>query len=128
MPNPPAAPSPARHTNGRFGAGNSGRPRGARNRVSQRVALAILEDFEAHQTEILPDLRKYRMPLYLRLVSRLLPASTDVGLADYSGMSDEALAEKITEMRSALDWLSEGQGTLLDLEAVLVGELEMSDD
>jgi hypothetical protein len=124
MPNPPAVPSPTRHANGRFGAGNSGRPRGARNRVSQRVALAILEDFEAHQKEVIPRLREFNIGLYLRLVSRLLPSSLEVGFADY-GLSDDDLADKIEDLRLALDFVERGDGTLLDLEAVLVGEAEM---
>jgi hypothetical protein len=124
MPNPPAVPSPTRHANGRFGAGNPGRPRGARNRVSQRVALAILEDFEAHQEQVIPRLREFNIGLYLRLVSRLLPSSLEVGFADY-GLSDDDLADKIEDLRLALDFVERGDGTLLDLEAVLVGEAEM---
>lgn len=124
MPQPPALPSSSRQSNGRFGAGNPGRPRGARNRVAQRVAMAVLEDFEAHQHEIIPDLRTQRTPLYLRLVSSLLPKAADVGLTDYADLSDEALADRIEEVRLALDCIEQGAGTLLDVEAVLVGESE----
>ncbi|HEY3814689.1 MAG TPA: hypothetical protein VGL66_15825 [Caulobacteraceae bacterium] len=127
MPKPPAVPAPARHANGRFGAGNPGRPLGARNRVSQRVAIAILKDFEAHQGELIPRLRNFNMTLYLRLVSNLLPRSGDVGLADYD-LSDGDLADKIEDLRLALDFVERGEGTLLDLEAVLVGEAEMVAD
>ena len=41
-----------RDANGRFARGNPGRPFGSRNRVSKRVARAILRDFEDEEDEI----------------------------------------------------------------------------
>ena len=90
--------------------------------MAQRVAFAILEDFEAHQAAILPDLRKYKMSLYLRLVSRLLPVPADVGLPDFADFDDDELAIRIADLRDALDCIEKGEGTLFDLEGVLVSE------
>ena len=60
---------PGRDAHGRFAAGNKGRPFRSRN-VSKRVARA---DFEAHQDDFLPQLRRWYAPQYVSLVARLLP-------------------------------------------------------
>ena len=65
---------------GRFAAGNRGRPFGSRNRVSKRSARAILRDFEAHQSDLLPKLRRWFVPQYIQLVARLLPRINEAGL------------------------------------------------
>lgn len=62
-----------RNSGGRFGAGNPGRPPGARNHVTGRVAGAILDDFEAHQDEVMARLRESYTGAYLRAVTGLLP-------------------------------------------------------
>ena len=67
------APPVARDAHGRFAAGNPGRPFGTRNRVSKRVARAILRDFETNQDDLLPRLRRWFLPQYVQIVSRLLP-------------------------------------------------------
>jgi len=70
MPQTPALT--ARHANGRFGPGNPGRRAGARNRISHRAAMAILQDFELHRDEVLQDLRRGYPPAYLAILLRLL--------------------------------------------------------
>lgn len=63
---------PARHANGRFGPGNPGRPVGSRNRISRRVALALLDHFEARPEVVLA--RLVRDPaLYFQVIACLLP-------------------------------------------------------
>jgi hypothetical protein len=63
-----------RDANGRFTpGGGSGRLLGSRNRISKRVARSILKDFEANQGELLPRARRWFLPQYLTLISRLLP-------------------------------------------------------
>ena len=126
MPHTPALQLSQRLSNGRFGAGNAGRPRGARNRVAQRVAIAILDDFEAHQNRLLNILRENNLELYVRLLSRLLPRSADVGLPDYADFSQDELADRIEDIRLALEFVEKGEGTLLDVEGVLVGETEFA--
>ena len=51
-------PVTPRDPGGRFSAGNPGRRVGSRNRVSKRVALAILDDFEANQGDLLARTRR----------------------------------------------------------------------
>jgi hypothetical protein len=95
--------SPQRDLNGRFMRGNAGRPVGARNRVSGRVARLILRDFEAHQDELLPRMRRWFLPQYLQLVGRLLPrelaeGGEDGGAAEALSAADELSAAELARM------------------------------
>jgi hypothetical protein len=97
-----------RDAGGRFAPGNPGRPVGAVGKASARVSHAILADFETHQDELLPRLRKWFVPQYVALISRLLPRPAaegeDAGPAasEVGGGGDE-LALTIAQMRTMLD-------------------------
>ena len=119
---PPTRRSHTRFPNGRFGPGNPGRPKGSRNRVSSRLTLAILEHFDARHDEILDRLQAAWLPAYVRLMSSLLPRSADYALPDFSDFSDLEKARRVNEVRDTLDRVQYGEGTLLDLEAVLLGD------
>jgi hypothetical protein len=110
-----------RDAGGRFAAGNAGRRLGSRNRVSKRVALALLGDFETHQAELLVRLRRWFLPQYLQLIIRLLPRpSADDGLELETLEPDEALA-LVAAVRAAADRYEAGEGSIEDLEAALLG-------
>jgi hypothetical protein len=79
---------PTRQTNGRFGAGNPGRPPGSRNR-STRVAKAFLDDFEANQDELLDRLRTAHLRTYMSVIAHLMPRQFDIAALD----ADEEAAE-----------------------------------
>src|SRR5271154_3247459 len=92
-----------RDAGGRFAAGNPGRRLGSRNRVSKRVALALLGDFETNQGELLVRMRRWFLPEYLQLIKRLLPRpSEDDGLDLETLERDEALAV-VAALRAAAD-------------------------
>jgi hypothetical protein len=114
---------PGRDAHGRFAAGNKGRPFGSRNRVSKRVARAILADFEAHQDDMLPKLRRWYAPQYVSLVARLLPRVDESGAGVELDTLDEAETQAIAAaMRVALARLEAGAGSVAELEAALLGE------
>ena len=114
---------PERDVNGRFARGNPGRPVGSRNRVSKRVARAILRDFEANQAELLPRMRDWFLPQYLSLVGRLLPRATEEGGgAELDALSETEAARLIADARAALARIDAGEGSLAELEAALLGE------
>ena len=111
-----------RDANGRFARGNPGRPFGSRNRVSKRVARAILRDFEANQAELLPRMRDWFLPQYLSLVGRLLPrAAEDGGSPELDGLREAEAARLIADARAALARIDAGEGSLAELEAALLG-------
>ncbi len=85
----------------------------------------ILEHFEANAEEVLDSMTTgYYVPAYIRLVSALLPRSVDIGMPDLAACSEAEIARRVFEARAALDRIEDGRGTLLDLEAVLLGEEE----
>ena len=92
------------------------------------MATAILQDFEDNQDQLLADLRTYKMTIYTRLVTHLLPKSVEIGLPDYADFSDAEVADKIEDLRLALDIVANGEGTLHDVESVLTGEAHRIDD
>ena len=112
-----------RDANGRYVAGTSGRPVGSRNRVSRRVARAILRDFEDHQATVLPTLRRWFLPQYLAAVTRLLPrADEGVGPRELEALEGAEVSRLIAEARAVFDRIEAGEGTLADLEAAFSGE------
>ena len=60
-----------------FRAGQSGnptgRPKGARNKLTEIFVTAIADDFAEHGAEVLAKLRKTDPAAYLKIVSRLVP-------------------------------------------------------
>lgn len=115
-------PVPARHANGRFGAGNPGRRAGARNRVSHRAAMAILADFELHKDEVLNRLRIYHAPAYFAILTRLLDRELQNEAPALDDYDDIELARTLALARSALTLDQSPRAALLELEGVLVGQ------
>jgi hypothetical protein len=115
-------PAVARDASGRFAPGGAGRPVGSRNRVSARVAQAILADFEAHQDELLPRLRRWFLPQYIQLIARLLPRQLEVGPLAPEALEAGEMARLIEDARSALARLEAGDGSLAELEAAVMGQ------
>jgi hypothetical protein len=115
-------PPPGRDAHGRFAAGNPGRPFGSRNRVSKRVARTILRDFEANQESVLPRLRRWFLPQYVQLISRLLPRQMEEGGAELESLSEVELAGLLVATRVALDRIEAGEGSIAELESALLGE------
>ena len=70
-----------RQSNGRFGAGNPGRPPGSRNRAT-RFAKAFLDDFEANQDELLERLRTAHLRTYMSVIAHLMPRQFDFEVLD----------------------------------------------
>src|SRR5271167_2482312 len=63
-----------RDSGGRCVSGNPGRPKGSRNRMTNRLAMALLDDFTTHEEENLRKLRRWFFTDYVRLMGRFLPA------------------------------------------------------
>ncbi len=66
-----SAGGPSRDENGRFLPGHGGRPRGARNLMSKRIAMGVLRHYEEHEPEILEQLRRAHTVEFMRLVGRV---------------------------------------------------------
>ena len=114
-----------REPSGRFAKGNPGRPLGSRNRVSRRIVTGILQDFESRQDAILSHLRGYKLDTDLDLVWKLLPKSAiEVSTRDPIDYTPEEAALVIARVRRALDRAETGEGSLAEVEQLLLGEPE----
>jgi hypothetical protein len=116
------SPLPARHANGRFGPGNPGRRLGARNRISHRAAMAILEDFELHSDKVLERLRNVFTPAYFAILARMLDRGLQVEAAAFDDYSDAELARTVLLARSALNGYADPRTALIELDSALVNQ------
>ena len=122
MSDTPTPALPVRYANGRFGPGNPGRRAGARNRVSHRAAMAILQDFELHENEVLDRLRKYFTPAYFAILMRYLDRELQAEAPAFDDYSDAELARTFRLARSALNGHEDPRMALLDLDATLLNQ------
>lgn len=84
--------------------------------------MTILEDFEANHEVVLERLRKIHTEHYIDVITRLLPLQIDVTTPDGPAWSEAELADVVRQARAALDRIEDGRSSLIELEAVLVGE------
>lgn len=90
---------PARDTNGRFLPGHGGRPPGARNRMSQRIARGLLRHHEEHEAEILERLRRSYTAEFMRLVGRVAAIGPEDTL-DLEPLPPEEVARRAEAARA----------------------------
>jgi hypothetical protein len=119
-------PAPvARYPNGRFGPGNPGRRAGARNRISHRAAMAILQDFELHREEVLERLREYFTPAYFAVLTRLLNRELQIEVPSFDDYSQAELARTVLLARSALSGYQDPRVALIELDSALVSQASL---
>ena len=111
---------PFRDTRGRFGAGNPGRPPGARNRLPRRIALSLLRNFEDDEEQLLRKLSaRDQLAVYMRLIGRLLPRDLDEELRGREMLEPQDAPRVARALRHALEKIDAGEGALADIEAAL---------
>jgi Family of unknown function (DUF5681) len=66
----------------RFKPGQSGnpagRPKGSRNKVSEKLLEALATDFDAHGREVIEKVRAERRADYLKIVASLVPKQMEI--------------------------------------------------
>jgi len=82
----------------------SGRPRGARNRLSEILLSVVVDDFVEHGPEAIAELRKKDPATYLRLVSALVPRELilqreEAPTVDYAELTDADVVRLLDEER-----------------------------
>jgi hypothetical protein len=122
MSNPPETALPVRHANGRFGPGNPGRRVGARNRLSHRVVMAILHDFELNKADTLDRLRRYHSPAYFAILTRMLDRELSVEAPGFDDYSEAEVARTLQLARSVFNGCSDPRTALIELDHVLVSQ------
>jgi hypothetical protein len=86
----------------RFKPGQSGnpagRPKGARNKVSEKLLEALALDFETHGKEVIETVRAEKPHEYLKIVASLVPKQMEIE------NSAQPFAVIPAQMDSAVEW------------------------
>lgn len=82
----------------------SGRPRGARNRLSEILLSVVVDDFAAFGAEALAQLRQKDPATYLRLVASLVPRELilqheEAPVVDYAELSEAEVVRLLEEQQ-----------------------------
>jgi hypothetical protein len=122
MPNDQSPAAPVRHESGRFGAGNPGRPPGARGRRGSHVVDAILDDFIANRDSALAGARSVNAPAYLNTLVKLLPTHPSIAGPDVRDGSDADVDGAVAAVRGIFAIGGTARDQLIQIEAVMVGQ------
>jgi hypothetical protein len=115
----PGTPQAPRNSQGRWIKGNPGRVKGSRNRITNRLAMALLDDFQCYEEENIERLRRRYFPIYVQLMARFLPRETGAGGPDFGSYSPDEMAKVVAAAREALERIDRGDGALDDLASAL---------
>jgi hypothetical protein len=107
---------------GRFAKGNPGRVRGSRNRLTNQLALALLDDFTVFEADNIERLRRHYFEDYVRLMARFLPRVVEAPRLDFSGYGPVETAAVAAEVRLALEAVERGEAGLDAVHAALERE------
>ena len=96
--------APARDVMGRFITGNigGGRPKGARNKLTDLIVSTVTEDFQQHGASALESLRLSDPASYLRLIASVVPRGLILRReqeADFEDLTMVETEEMITKIR-----------------------------
>lgn len=79
-----------------------GRPRGARNKLSEAFIADLLESWMAQGKKAIADVIDKKPDVYLRVVASLVPKQVKLKTGDFDDLGDTELAALIVAARTAL--------------------------
>jgi hypothetical protein len=117
---PTSGPRGALHdANGRFAAGNPGRRKGSRNRMTNQLALGLLDDMLVYEEDNIAKMRRWYFPQYVQLMSRFIPRETARPRPDFADYSPTETAQVLAAARVALEAAERGEAGLDQLLSAL---------
>ena len=82
----------------------AGRPKGARNRLSEAFLEALEADWAIHGKAVIEAVRQARPQDYLKVVAGLMPKDVNLNVDDpYSDLTDEQLRERMKDLIQQLE-------------------------
>ncbi|MBO6755464.1 MAG: hypothetical protein JJ902_04005 [Roseibium sp.] len=93
-----------------FEKGNSGRPKGSRNKLGEAFLAEMLADWEEHGKSVIEDVRKDKPDVYLKVVASILPKDLNVNVNRADELSDDELLERIRTLDAAIQPYLSAQG------------------
>ena len=76
----------------------AGRPKGSRNKLSERFLSALCADFEEHGDDVLRTLRETQPAVYVRVIASLLPTQVEAHASIVSSFSDEQVIQLVADL------------------------------
>jgi hypothetical protein len=80
----------------------AGRPKGARNKLSEAFVADVYENWLANGADTLEQVRVDKPDVYVRVVASILPQQLNVTVNDLDELSDEQLDQRINALARAL--------------------------
>ena len=77
-----------------FKAGNPGRPKGSRHKLSEDLFKALAEDFENHGKDAIVKMREDRPGDYIKVIASLVPKEATLTINQFDDLTDEQLFEQ----------------------------------
>ncbi len=85
-----------------FKPGNSGRPKGARNKLGEAFIEALHEDFQSHGIAAIVEVREKKPDQYLKVIAGLLPKELHLNMGDETELTDDELIQRIRSLSEAI--------------------------
>lgn len=102
-----------------FQPGNSGRPKGARNKLGEAFIQALHDDFNEHGVKAIENARAEKPDQYLKVIASLLPKEHRLSVNEqFADMTDDELAERIRQLAATIAPFLDGGATGADENAV----------
>jgi hypothetical protein len=81
----------------------SGRPKGARNKLSEAFIEALHGDFLEHGVCVIRRVREEKPDQYLKVIASILPRDMNVTVNQLGDMTDHELIERIRKLDEAIE-------------------------
>ena len=94
-----------------FQPGNSGRPKGSRNKLQEDFLSDVLAAWEAKGAAAIEDMIAEKPGDFVKMVAGLMPKEATLNINDRSEMTDAELADRIRSLTATLaPFLFDGDG------------------
>jgi hypothetical protein len=87
----------------------AGRPKGARNRFSEKFIGDFMADWEEHGAAVIAKVRDEKPDVYLRTATAILPKVSDDG-DDFDNLTPEELDARLADLEARTAALAGAQG------------------
>jgi hypothetical protein len=93
----------------RFLPGNSGRPKGSRNKLGEAFLEAMHSDFTEHGVAVIAKVREEKPDQYLKVIASILPKQMELNVNVLDDVSDDELAALVAAARAAIAHVAEAR-------------------